>query len=92
MTEGAECIKHDWSGRPPSIAIIEAVAATTDREPTNLPLLYDYVDRDALNTLLTGKGGSTNGTVEVTFRYERVWVSVRSDGQIEIRPNTAEND
>lgn len=83
-------VTYEWDEKtPPAVAIVEAVAATTGREPTNLPPLYEYVDGEALDTLLQSGSGSRPGDIEVTFRYEGVQVSVRSDGSIVIVPDVS---
>lgn len=77
----------------PSMAVVEAVAAATDRDQTALPPLHGYVDADALDALLTGgpNRGATpsraDGHVRVSFAYDGVEVTARSDGRIEVRPD-----
>lgn len=48
----------------PSVRVVEAVAAETDRDPRELPPLQTVVDTDALNAILTG-----NSTA-LTLRFE----------------------
>jgi len=77
-----EAVHHDWQGsEPPSVAVVEAVAAATDQTPTELPLLQNTLDPDALNALLTGEPGS----VTVSFQYAGAVVSASGDGSIKIR-------
>ena len=77
-----ESVHHDWQGsEPPSVAVVEAVAAATDRTPTGLPLLQNTLDTDALNALLTGETAS----VTISFQYAGVIVSASGDGSIKIR-------
>jgi hypothetical protein len=69
-----------WDGdSSPSIAIVEAVAAATDRTATELPPLQYAVDTDALDTLLK-KDRST--TVHLQFSYAGTSVSVWNDGSL----------
>ena len=76
-----KAVHHDWQGlEPPSVAVVEAVAAATDRTPTELPLLQNTLDPDALNALLTGETAS----VTVSFQYAGVTVSASEDGSIEV--------
>lgn len=80
---------HNWadSGQP-SLAVIEAVAAATDRDVLELPSLSRAVDPDALNSLLVPDGVREDGggnTVHVSFEYAGVVVLVDSTGLIEIR-------
>mgnify|MGYP006276394263 CR=1 FL=1 len=74
-------VRHDWkqSGQP-SVAIVEAVAAATDRAATDLPPLQGTVDADALDTLLQERSSS----VMVSFRYADTVVSVSGNGSVEI--------
>lgn len=80
-------VQHEWeAGTTPSTAIIEAVAATTGREPMALPSLYKSVETDAMNTLLARRSDDTTATVHVSFRYPNVDVSTDSGGRLEVRP------
>ena len=77
-----EIVHHDWQGsEPPTVAVVEAVAAATDRTPTGLPLLQNTLDPDALNALLTRGAAS----VTISFQYAGVIVSASGDGSIKIR-------
>ncbi|UIP01516.1 hypothetical protein Hbl1158_15375 (plasmid) [Halobaculum sp. CBA1158] len=68
----------------PSIAVIEAVAAVTGRDPTALPPLEDRIDVDGLNDVLTGNGADDAG-VYVSFTYAGVAVAVAASGDIALR-------
>ncbi|ELY49217.1 HalOD1 output domain-containing protein [Natronolimnohabitans innermongolicus] len=59
----------------PVNAVIEAVAETTDSDPLDLPPLYDAVDPDALNTLITGAETNTR----VQFQYAGFDVVVQDE-------------
>jgi hypothetical protein len=65
----------------PSVMIVEAVAAATDRPATELPPLQNALDGDALDALLDGRPSS----VTVSFRYADTAVSVSENGSIEVR-------
>jgi len=79
--------RADWTDYEyPSTAVVEAVAAATDRDVEELALLDDYVDGDALDALLLG---SASSSLTVTFDYGDVAVSVRADGQIDVHPEGA---
>ncbi|RLM62838.1 hypothetical protein DVK05_15945 [Halorubrum sp. Atlit-8R] len=75
-------VRHDWrkSGLP-SVAIVEAVAAATNRETTDLPPLQETIEADALDALFDGQSSS----VAVSFQYADTDVSVTGDGSIEVR-------
>lgn len=83
----------DWtpSGRP-STAVIEAVAAVTGREPTDLPSLHRRVDVDALDALVTHGVQGIPRQVDVTFEYAGVEVTVNSQDGIVIRPGSDTNE
>jgi len=75
-------VRHNWEQSAlPSVAIVEAVAAATDRATTDLPPLQETVDSGALDTLLDGQ----SPPVTVSFRYAGTGVSVSGDGSIEVR-------
>lgn len=66
------------------------VAAATGHEPTELPPLYESIDADALEALISGQAVSTDGSARVTFAYAGVEVTVRSSGEIEVRTDSVE--
>lgn len=50
---GISPVRSSWTdSESPSIAVVEAVAAVTGREPTDLPPLADRLDTDALDGLV----------------------------------------
>lgn len=65
--------------------VIQAVATTSSADPLELPPLYDAVDPDALDSLVTEM---TDG--EVVFAYAGYEVTVRSDGTIMVDETTAD--
>lgn len=76
----------------PSEKIIEAVAEhegieTTAVEPPTYAPLYDVINPEALDALFRGPKRNP-GTVEgrVEFRYGDYWVTVHSDGSVEVEP------
>ena len=94
-----EWVRYEWSGTSrPSTSLIEAVAAETDRDWTDMPTLYDHVDADALNALLiarpTGTADATGATntVTVSFAYTGFEIRLDSNGRLEIRPNVASRE
>jgi hypothetical protein len=77
-------VRYDWrEGDSPSVAVIEAVAAATDRGPTDLPQLQRHLDGDALDALLDGTKPASGG-VRVSFSYAGVDVAVDSDGNVAV--------
>lgn len=68
-------------------ALVEAVATVTGRKPTDLPPLYESVDTDALEALLSSTATRSGRPVSVSFEYAGVEVVVHADQDIEIRPD-----
>lgn len=66
----------------PSEMIVRAVAAVSGVEPTELDLVYDSIDPDALDTLLGSPPIGDNGGITVEFMAAGYQVTVRNDGTI----------
>ena len=66
----------------PSTAVVEALATVMDRDPTELPTLYDTIDPDALDAL-TAAAGAPDG-ITVSFEYEHYAVTVHSNRRIDV--------
>lgn len=76
-------VRHEWrEADQPSMSLVEAVAAATDRTPADLPPLQRSIDADALNTLLT-QGQSPQVTISFEYADTGVWID--GDGTIEIQ-------
>ncbi|WP_049922236.1 HalOD1 output domain-containing protein [Halopiger djelfimassiliensis] len=74
------------AGERASEAVVTAVAAIADEDPSALEPLYDVVDPDALDSLVEhAKRVDDAGTHELWFTYEGFDVGVRTDGEIRIR-------
>lgn len=71
----------------PSTAVIEAVAEATGCDPTDLPPLYEVVDADALDALITRQDPLPDTEVRVQFVYDGVFVTVTNDDGIRITPD-----
>jgi len=86
--EQTHSFTHDWSAQQSvGVSIIRAVAAVSDVDPLSLqPRLYDVVDPDALEALLTAETAS--GSVQITFRFGSYEVTVRRGGEILVREGT----
>lgn len=77
-------VQYQWDGdTTPSTAVVEAVAATTGREPETLPPLYETVDADAVDDLVSNDGA---GTLRLSFEYVGTAVTIYPDGVIEVSP------
>ena len=69
--------------RPPSFAIIEAVAALTNTEPVDCPPLHDFVDTDALNNLFDDRNGG-----RLSFQYHDCEVTVHYNSAVTVELNS----
>jgi hypothetical protein len=79
------CYRYEWGDSDrPSMALVDAVAAATDRDQTDLPPLHEFVDVDALNMLMTGQ---SDDVVGVSLVYDGVAVRIDSAGRIDVQPN-----
>ena len=66
--ESTGWIRHEWdSSKLPSTAVIDAVAAATNCDPTAMSRLYDYADPDALDSLMAPQNAGTTHPVTVSF-------------------------
>lgn len=79
-------VQYSWAvDDSPSTALLEAVAAETDRPPGDLPTLFDSVDGDALDALLLAARRDGAEHVRVTFSYGGFRIDVVADGRIGLR-------
>lgn len=63
----------------PSVRIVYSVAEQTNTDPRELPPLYDTIDTDALNRLLT-----TLDDAQIQFEYAGQVVTVQGTGAIHV--------
>ena len=73
---------------PPSVAVVEAVAAEEDVPQEELDcILADVIDPGALDTLFTPKANDSHDTPSrIQFGYCGYTVTVRTSGEIVVRP------
>jgi len=76
------------TGESPSEAVIRALAATKGVEPTELDLLYDFIDPEALDSLLGGPVLGDESQTVVAFSATGFRVVVSSDGHVSIFDET----
>jgi len=86
--KGTVRTRYDWSSTSPSTAIVEAVSAAVNREPTAVGPLYEAVDSDALDALVSTSGDGDS--VAVSFVFAGCHVTVRGDGSIIVRADAPE--
>ncbi|WP_168191255.1 HalOD1 output domain-containing protein [Haloprofundus sp. MHR1] len=76
----------DWQTDSVSGELVKAVAALTNSEPTELPVLADSVDPDALDNLFRnradGRPRDTDG--RLVFDYDGHRVRITTDGTIAV--------
>lgn len=81
-TADGRTVRNHWDEETaPSVAVIEAVAATTGLEPTEMPPLQRTVDVEALDDLLRSRPDSS---VRLSFEYAGMRVTVVGDGGVEL--------
>jgi hypothetical protein len=71
--------------RQPSERVIDAVAETTGKDPTEMQRLYDIIDPDALDRLYRTDGPHQSREVHTTFQFEGCTVTVDADGHASAR-------
>lgn len=80
--------RYDWESTPPSTAIVETIAEATGDNPTSLEPLYESVDPDALNALLTSVPSPTAGRdLRISLSVDGHAITVFGDGGIVVRPD-----
>ena len=78
--------RYDWNTATPSTAVAETVAMATGSEPNEIEPLYDHIDPDSLDALVSPRMVSRlEATNSVTFQYESYEVTVRSNGEITVQ-------
>jgi hypothetical protein len=87
---GTYTTEFDSHARPPSVAVVDAVAAAVGRDPLELPPLYSVLDTDALDALFASPAnGQFRGPGSVAFEYADHDVTVRSHGTIRVEQASA---
>ena len=80
--------RHDPGGESISVSIIRAVAAVAEVDPLSLePRLYDVVDPDALEALISS--ATSDSDVRISFPFGRYLVTVTAAGGITVRDDTS---
>lgn len=69
--------------RSPSERLVHAVAEQTNTDPVELPPLYDTIDPDALDALLSTLEGG-----KIEFQYAGHAVRLESDGVVHLTDET----
>ncbi|WP_235920792.1 HalOD1 output domain-containing protein [Natronorubrum halalkaliphilum] len=69
----------------PVYTVTAAVADAIDADQLELPPLYEAIDPDALNSLLTSGGAPSE--CQVSFQYAGCAVTVQGTGEVRVRPD-----
>lgn len=78
---------------PVTQRIVEAVARSKGVDSTELPPLYEAIDPDALNALVTSHSAEQGGRkISVQFTYTGREVIVRSNNDVDVRLPATERD
>ncbi|MFC4406021.1 HalOD1 output domain-containing protein [Haloarchaeobius iranensis] len=73
--------QFDFEGIDPSMAVVQTLAEATEQPPLQVETLFDYIDPDALDTLLRSSGhGDFEPVTSVVFSIEERTVTVGCDG------------
>lgn len=72
-----------------SLDVVYAVADATGYEPTALPPLGDFIDTDALDTIVGSTAADGDRSPTVRFEYAGHEVVVRDGGNVIVEPKTA---
>jgi Halobacterial output domain 1 len=78
-------IPADDTPRSLTNQILTAIAESTHRSVEDLGPLYDVIDPEALDALFARRAdGSPRPVGKISFQYAGYWVTVSSDGAVEI--------
>lgn len=78
-------VRHEWSDTDrPTTAVIEAVAATIDQDPSTMEPLYEHINPDALDAIMTPKNPEQSSNILVEFSYNGVDVRVSNQGFVDV--------
>lgn len=86
-------VRYDWGlSLPPSLAVVETVAAVTGRSQTELPPLAEVLDTDALDNILTRAVTEADSPVRVSFSYAGTRIEVDNTGEIAAGDDASQPD
>lgn len=89
IDDGPVTFETDYEERPPSIAVVAALAAIEDSRPAEVDfVLHERVDPDALDALMADDNdaddGESRGDVTAEFSIDKYGVLVRSNGTLTV--------
>lgn len=80
-------VEYDWSNISPSTAVAETIAVVVDRDPTSLDPLYEWVEPDALDSIMSSnEAGSTDQNIVISFTFYDLSITVDAQGEVVVRP------
>lgn len=80
---------YDWSSVRPSTAVVEVYAVATNQDPSTVEPLFDFVDPDALDTLVRSNGAASADDTVVSFTLSGRRITVDGSGTVTVRTETA---
>lgn len=78
--------EYEWNSINPTNGVVEAVATATGKGVTGLTPLYQEVDPDALNALVS-KLPTDGELITVSFTYAGQKVTVNNEGVVIVAPD-----
>lgn len=81
---------YDWAETNPTTAVVETLAVAANSEPLDTDPLYEAVDPDALDRLLSSTDAETPTDLRVSFDYGCFRVEVHGSGEVAVRPADGE--
>jgi len=88
---GADChrFEYEQDTTDASMAVVAALSEVDETDPMALQPLYETIDTDALDTLMSGREADSDA-VAVTVEVAAYTVTVYSDGEVAVSPSPTE--
>lgn len=80
--------EFDFADRSPSSAVVTAVAEAADRDPAAIDPLYNYVDPDAIDTVVGS--AALPAELDLQFRFADYRVRLQGDGTVTVHRQQSE--
>lgn len=78
-------VRSTWTPpERPHVAIVEAIADVSGRDPIALDPLYDSIAVDALEAILTGARAPNRSDVRVSFVHDRLAITIDGNGAVTV--------
>ena len=78
-------MKFDWTEIAPSTAVVELLAEELGQDPTELDPLYETIDTEALDRLVSSNGTNPDDhTLAVSFSFNGYAINIQSGGLVEL--------